>query len=327
MTRRSPLFNPGSLLLIPLLILLTFPACAPVVNLPAGYSAAAVLDRDRFITTDGVSLSVRTWGLSEKPVTAVIVALHGFNDYSNFFAMPGSYLKQHGIVSYAYDQRGFGASPGRGFWSGTEAYTGDLSRFVSLVRKRHPGVPLYVLGESMGGAVAITALAGTAPPDADGVILVAPAVWARHTMPWYQRWLLAVASYTLPWMELTGNGVKVIPSDNREMLRSLARDPLVIKSTRIDAVYGLSNLMDEALAQSDRVRVPILVLYGRNDQIIPVEPTLLMLAKMPATTRKGFYGNGFHMLLRDLQGEKPLADIVAWIGDRSAPLPNGSDTW
>lgn len=144
-------------------------------------------------------------------------------------------------------------------------------------------------------------------------------------MPWYQRWLLAVASHTLPWLHLTGDSMDVWPSDNKAMLRSFARDPQVIKATRIDAVYGLSNLMDEALEQADKLRKPTLVQYGAKDQVIPREPILIMLDKMPETTRRAFYQQGYHMLLRDLQGEKPMADITAWIGDHSSPLPYGAD--
>ena len=146
-------------------------------------------------------------------------------------------------------------------------------------------------------------------------------------MPWYQRWLLAVASHTVPWLTLTGKGLKIVPSDNTEMLRGLGRDPLVIKATRVETLYGLTNLMDTALARADRLQLPTLVQYGRHDQVIPPEPTFLMLEKAPKTTRKAFYDQGYHMLLRDLQGEKPLADIAAWVHDRSKPLRFGTETW
>ena len=307
------------------LALFVLSACSPLVNLPGKQVLEPSLGKEYFIAGDGAKLPVRMWLPTENTIKAAIIALHGFNDYSNSFTTPGDYLKHHGIASYAYDQRGFGGAPGHGLWSGTEAYTNDLSSFAKEVRKRHPGVPLYILGESMGGAVTIAAMTSSKPPHVDGVILVAPAVWGRKTMPWYQRWLLAVTAHTLPWMELTGKGMHRIPSDNREMLRLLGRDPLVIKNTRIDSVYGLTNLMDEALSRAGNIQVPTLVQYGDNDQIIPKIPMLIMLEKMPKATRKAFYGQGYHMLLRDLQGEKPLADIASWIADHDCPLPYGTD--
>lgn len=302
-------------------------ACSPQVNRPGKQVVKPKIESGYFVAGDGAMLPLRTWLPAEKPPTAVIVALHGFNDYSNCFAAPGNYLSRHGIACYAYDQRGFGGAPGRGLWSGIEAYTDDLSSFVTEIRTRHPRIPLYVLGESMGGAVTIVAVTGSNPPHVDGVILVAPAVWGRETMPWYQRWLLAVASHTLPWVELTGKGLQRSASDNREMLRALGRDPLFIKDTRIDALYGLTNLMDEALSRAGELHMPALVQYGGNDQIIPPQPMFLMLGKMPRTARRAFYERGYHMLLRDVQGEKPLADIAAWIADNGGPLPYGMDTW
>ena len=307
--------------------LLVLSACSPLVNHPGKQLLEPKIEKGQFVAGDGSLLPVRTWLPKDGPVKAAIVALHGFNDYSNFFASPGTYLSRQGIACYSYDQRGFGGAPGRGLWSGSEAYTNDLSCFVKEVRKRHPGVPLYVLGESMGGAVTIVAMTGSNPPDADGVILVAPAVWGRETMPWYQRWLLAVTSHTVPWLQLTGKGVHISPSDNIEMLRSLGRDPQVIRATRIDVVYGLTDLMDEALSRAEKLKLPTLVQYGENDQVIPKKPMFLMLEKMPKATRKAFYEHGYHMLLRDLQGEKPLADITAWIADHDKPLPYGTYNW
>jgi esterase/lipase len=92
-------------------------------------------------------------------------------------------------------------------------------------------------------------------------------------------------------------------------------------------MYGLTNLMDEALSRADKLQLPTLVQYGENDQIIPKEPMFLMLEKMPSTTRKAFYEQGYHMLLRDLHGEKPLIDIATWISDNNNLLPYGKSSW
>jgi alpha-beta hydrolase superfamily lysophospholipase len=304
-----------------------FSACSPHVNHPGQQVMQPKLEREFFRAADGAKLPVRSWLPEKQPFKAIIVAVHGFNDYSNSFTLPGNYLRQYGIACYAYDQRGFGAASGRGLWAGEEAYTSDLSSVVKEVRKEHPDVPLYVMGESMGGAVTIVTMTGQNPPDVDGVILIAPAVWGRQTMPWYQRWLLAITAHTVPWLELTGKGLKVIATDNIEVRRAISRDPLFIKATRIDSIFGLTNLMDEALSSAEKLHLPALVQYGKKDQIIPKDPTLLMLGKMPKTTRKAFYADGYHMLLRDLQREKPLSDIVAWIMDHNALLVNGESYW
>ena len=113
---------------------------------------------------------------------AVILALHGFNDYSNAFEDPGDAWATRGIATYAYDQRGFGAAPERGLWPGRAALAADAATASQMLRRLYPGVPLYLLGDSMGGAVAVVAMtgeSGTPVPDVDGVILTAPAVWGR----------------------------------------------------------------------------------------------------------------------------------------------------
>ena len=306
---------------------LLFSACAPLVNRPGEAVAAPYLGRAHFVAADGAVLPVRAWLPQQAEVKAVIVALHGFNDYSNFFSAPGHYLSQYGIACYAYDQRGFGDAPGNGVWAGIEAYVGDLRTFTALARQRYPGVPLYILGESMGGAVGIVAMASATPPNADGLILAAPAVWGRSTMPWYQRVLLETTAYAAPWLRLTGEGLKIMASDNIDMLRDLGRDPLVIKATRVDAMYGLVDLMDEALADSGKLKASTLVLYGERDQVVPKEPIARMLESMPGSpqTRVAFYENGYHLLLRDLHADKPWRDIAAWIENHGSSLPSGAD--
>jgi alpha-beta hydrolase superfamily lysophospholipase len=302
-------------------------ACTPEVFPPGPGSFAAAIEDGNIIARDGARLPVRTWA-PKGAAKAVLIALHGFNDYSNFFSAPGAYFARQGIISYAFDQRGFGRAPGVGLWPGVDAYIDDLRSAARAVKARHPGLPLYLLGESMGGAVIMVAMASTDPIKTAGIILAAPAVWGRETMPWYQRVALFAGSHIMPGVTVSGESLEIKPSDNIEMLRALGRDPLVIKETRIDTLYGLANLMDAALAASRRLNAPALILYGKNDQVVPKPPTQVMLSRLPRNVkgrRIAFYTDGYHMLLRDLQAETVYRDIAAWIDDNSAPLPSGAD--
>ena len=319
----------GPLAAVLVAVVLVAAGCAPMTRPMGEIINQPLLAGDTFHTGDGERLPLRSWSPETGKPKAVIVALHGFNDYSNFFAEPGRFLAKHGIQSYAYDQRGFGGTPGRGLWPGVETLGADLRAFARLVRDRHRETPLYLLGDSMGGAVIMTTITLPGAPEVKGVILAAPAVWGRVTMPWYQRLALWVGVRIMPWVKLTGQGLRLKPSDNTEMLKALGRDPLVIKSTRVDTIYGLTNLMDLALERSGRFDWPALILYGEKDEIIPREPTKLMLERLPRATRKSrriaLYKDGYHMLLRDLGAETPLADIVHWIGNPDSPLPSGAD--
>ncbi len=109
---------------------------------------------DKVLTAaDGAQLPLHIW-LAETPgknPRAVIIALHGFNDYSNAFYLLAPWWAKQGVTTYAYDQRGFGGAPHRGFWPGTQTLTADLRAAVHAIRARHPEIPIYVLGVSMGG--------------------------------------------------------------------------------------------------------------------------------------------------------------------------------
>ncbi len=303
-------------------------ACTPHM-VPAGpaITQPRLLD-DHWVTADGLELPLRRW-LPEGEPSAVILALHGFADYSAAFEDPGAWWAARGIATYAFDQRGFGAAPKRGLWAGTETLVADLSALTSLLKARYLGRPIYLLGESMGGAVIMVALASDDPVEVDGAILSAPAVWARSTMPGYQRAALWVAVRIIPWAYLTGEGLDVQASDNIEMLRALGRDPLMIKRTRVDAVYGLSNLMDTALNGAAAIEAPVLLLYGEHDEVIPRDPTFQAWRDLPqwanGRQRLALYEDGWHLLLRDLSAELVLTDIAEWVADPGAPLPSGAD--
>ncbi len=311
-------------------IILTLSACAPRLQDVGPIVDEPRLEDSRIVTGDGAKLPLRRWLPASGAPKAALIALHGFNDYSNAYSDLGPALAEAGIAVYAYDQRGFGAAPNPGLWAGNDALVGDLTTVATLVKKRHPEVEVYAIGESMGGAVIMAALARDALAPIDGVILSAPAVWGRETMGAVSQSLLWFFAHTVPFVRLEPRNVNRTPSDNREMLIALGRDPLFIKKTRIDAIYGLVGLMDEALAGAPALDDDMLILYGDNDQIVTSESTCLMVSRLPdpdagRAWRLAIYPNGHHLLFRDLEGGRVIKDIGAWLTDPAAPLPSGSE--
>ncbi|HEY0104794.1 MAG TPA: alpha/beta hydrolase [Rhizomicrobium sp.] len=295
-------------------LVLALAACAPLLA-PRGITdEAPELTDAALVARDGEKLPLHVWG-PEHP-SAVIVALHGMGDYSNFIAMPAQDWAGHGIATLAYDQRGFGASPNPGLWAGSQTMRHDFVDAVAAARAKYPGLPVYALGESMGGAVVLSELAEPDAPRLAGAILVAPAVWSRSDMPLSYRIALWITAHTLPGLHVSGRGVVHIwPSDNISMLRAYSRDPLVQKDTRADAVWGLANLMDDARHAPDRLATapPILFLYGKNDQVIPAAPTEDVIEKLGGKANVHRYDHGYHMLLRDLEGPTVWHDVESWI--------------
>lgn len=253
--------------------------------------------------------------MSPTKAQANVILMHGFNEYAGAFDDVGKYLSSKGVNVWAYDQRGFGRSSSKGFWFGHEKMAADLGEFARLVRSHHSDLPLYVIGMSMGGGVTLIS-SGKGYLDADGIVLVAPAVWTRKTQPFYQRWALSVARKLFPHWSPSGKGLKIQATDNIPMLRKIWQSPHMVRNTRMDTLAGLVDLMDAAHSLSDVNKLPLLLLYGDKDELVPEKPILQLWKKLDKGGKDKFlrYEKGWHMLMRDLNGPKVMDDILEWIG-------------
>lgn len=304
------------------------PAIQPPLTPPPGFAGPGVEART-LLMDDGARLPLARWAPESGEPWAVIVALHGMNDSRASFRLAGPWWAEHGIETWAVDQRGFGEAPGRGVWAGEARMTEDIRTSVALARARYPRALIAVAGESMGGSVTIAAFGSNRPPDADRVILLAPGVWgwtAQGPVNTAGLWIAARAMGDRA-IDAPEWAVKVRPaSDNRLELFRNGRDPNSILSTRIDALYGLVDVMETASMRLGDIRAPTLLLYGANDNVIqrdPMRQALERAGERPGF-RTGFYPHGWHILNRDLQAETIYRDVEAWLRDVAAPLPSGA---
>lgn len=263
------------------------------------------------------------WQPESEP-RAVVIALHGFNDHKGSYAEFGAYAAAHGIRVEAFDQAGFGERERPGIWPGKRRLVEELHAAIRDARRRFPGRPVHVLGESMGSAIAVVAAADPAAPPIDGLILTAPAIWGGADMPAGYRTGLRILATLVPPLKVSGRHVDILASDNIDMLRALGRDPLYIRTTRIDAVAGLVELMDEARAVAPGLDLPMIVMRGARDEVVKPQMQARFVQELRASDCSTVtYVNGWHLLLRDLQRETVFADVIAWIEGR--PLPSGLD--
>ena len=100
------------------------------------------------------------------------------------------------------------------------------------------------------------------------------------------------------------------------------RDPHMIWTTRIDAVYGLVGLMEDASDRAANLQGDVLFLYGGHDQIIPRASAIVTARRLPHNVRTAYYANGYHWLLRDLQAPVVYQDILTYLDDPNAPFPS-----
>lgn len=307
-------------MMLAMLLLVPGGCAAPQLLETGPLDRSAELRSNHFTARDGERLAVSRW--QARNPTAIFVAVHGFNEYAETFRLPAPWFAEHGVSVIGYDQRGFGrtAPSRRGRWAGGDVMARDLADFVAEVRTANPGLPVYVMGTSMGGAVAMHAAVdhGLA---ADGLILVAPAIWGWRSMNPILKSALWVTAHTVPDSSATGSQLEIWPSDNIEWLRAYSRDSYNIKQSRFDTLYGLVTLMDEAAAAAPRLNLPVLYLYGEKDQVVPAAPTRKVIATLKQPHHVHIYPQGYHMLLHDRQRLKVYRDIMAWINSAPEAMP------
>lgn len=291
----------------------TFPGAPPQTVTPR-------IETGRLIAGDGAALGLEVWR-PDAP-KAVIVAVHGMNDYAHSFRLAGEALSKAGIAVYAYDQRGFGRSPGFGRWPGTPALIADLNAAIAAVRSAEPGLPMVVAGHSMGAAVVLAAMRERAL-DADAVILAAPGVWGASQMPLPYRLSLNLAAALAPGKTLTGERAGRQATDNIPLIREMIKDPLVIKATRIDAVLGVVRLMGAGWSASNKVGGRILLLTGEKDEIIPVKTQKRLADRLCGDVAAKLYSASWHMIFSDLGAAPVWEDAADFVLETAAKKAAG----
>lgn len=311
-------------------LLFALQACTPLMvqqagTPPAGFQGPRI-EPDAVVSFDGARLGLSRWDAQGEP-WAVVVAAHGMNDYANAFHFAAEAWAAQGVTTIAYDQRGFGRSPGRGVWAGDDLMIEDLRTVTALARARYPHAIITVVGESMGGSVAAAAFATDRPPAADRLVLLSPGVWGFKSQPLPNKTLLWLAAnftggkvYTPPrWLT-----DRIYPTDNRDELIAMGRDKLMIWGARSDTLYGLVRLMDRAARDVGRDSLPTFYLYGANDDIIPKAAAFKAVRRLPPVDRTAYYAAGHHLLTRDRQRAVVIADVLSFIREPQAPLPSGA---
>ena len=290
----------------------------------ARFEAVSTGEADRreriVIGESGETLALTSWHPAHGSPRAVILAVHGFGDYGpSTFADAALEWSEADIATYAYDQRGFGRNPSNADWPGHRALTDDLGTIATLVAAENRGAPFVLLGHSMGGAVVSTAIGeGSVRPDA--AVLLAPAWWGGPNLgPLLRSIAFGVASVA-PDRRWTGDGVvRIQASDNIPMLRALGDDPLYVGNPSAREFVGLIRLMDRAWQAAPGMDVPLLVLYGARDEVVPEDALRATFARIPGDATFEIAPDGWHMLLRDLKGEAVRGRVLQFVEGVTGP--------
>ncbi|HEX5648581.1 MAG TPA: alpha/beta hydrolase [Steroidobacteraceae bacterium] len=261
----------------------------------------------------GLDLYAQAW-LPESHVRAVVVVAHGLGEHSGRYAGLAEALVGSGHAVYALDHRGHGHSPGaRANIERFEYLVSDFGAFAGRAARQHPDTPVFVLGHSMGGAVAF-ASALRLQNTLRGVVLSAPALGTDDAAPNGRKLLARVLSSVAP-----NTGVWRIEaariSRDPTIVQAYASDPLVHHGPiPARTVVELLDAMQGFLPQAPRLRLPSLVLHGTADSLVPVSATRPLYQALDAQKRTVKYYEGlFHEVFNEPERAQVIDDLQHWL--------------
>lgn len=278
-------------------------------------------------TRDGLDLVTRHWPVpADRAARGVAVIVHGLGEHAARYDHVGAALKAKGWAAVADDHRGHGRSPGpRGALKADDDYLHDLAQLVDAARAAYPGLPLVVIGHSLGGAIAARFVAALATPaetaswvrPVDALVLSSPAL--AIPLNAIQKALLATVGSWLPDVAV-GNGLK--PEwvcHNPATVRAYKADPLVHDRVSGRVTQFILAAGTHARRRAPAWTVPTLILWGGEDRCVDPAGSAAFLAAAP---RERVTGHVFprlsHEIFNEVEQAAVLAEVTAWL-DRALP--------
>lgn len=259
-------------------------------------------------TRDGLTQRRRHW-VAEEPKAAILL-VHGIGEHSGRYEHVGDALSDAGYDVVGFDQRGFGETGGRrAFVNDFSEYTDDVADL--LAERRELGVPVVLMGHSLGGLIAATLLVGDGPHP-DFAVLSAPALSAE--IPRWQRVAAPLLSRVAPTFHVKSDFNGSILSRDPEVQAAYDNDPLRVNGTTAALGQQTIAAMDATSKNIDRITMPTYVLHGADDALVPPaasEP----IGRLDNVTRKVWPGLR-HECLNEPEWPAVLAEIITWLDAR-----------
>ncbi|EEF40893.1 caffeoylshikimate esterase [Ricinus communis] len=277
----------------------------------------------------GLSLFTRRWFPdSSSPPRSILCMVHGYgNDISWTFQSTAIFLAQMGFACFGIDIEGHGRSQGlKGYVPNVDLVVQDCLSFFNFVRQEDPilhGLPSFLYGESMGGAICL--LIHLANPNGfDGAILVAPMCKIADDMK--PRWpipeVLSFVAKFLPTLAIVPTADVLSKSIKVEKKKKIGQmNPMRYREKpRLGTVMELLRVTEYLSKRICDVSIPFIVLHGRADVVTDpnVSKALYEEAKSEDKTIK-IYDGMMHSLLfgeTDENIETVRRDILSWLNER-----------
>jgi alpha-beta hydrolase superfamily lysophospholipase len=268
-----------------------------------------------FAGAGGLEIFWRAW-LPDGDAAAVMVIAHGAGEHSGRYAHVARRLVDEGYAVYAIEHRGHGRSQGtRALIDRLDNAVADLDKLIALAGDAHPGAPLFLLGHSMGGAIALSYTLAHQQRLA-GLVLSGP--------------LAALDPVAAP-MRITAKALSVVaPRTQLIAIDStlVSRDPAVVGDYQADplvhhaklpvrTVVELADAIERFPEAVPAITVPTLIMYGTEDGLCPPQGSV-MLSECIGSSDKTLkaYDGLYHEILNEPEREQVLDDLCAWLAAR-----------
>jgi alpha-beta hydrolase superfamily lysophospholipase len=222
-----------------------------------------------------------------------------------------------GCAVYAYDQRGWGRSPGRrGYVHVWSENLDDLDAFLRFVHAKEPGCPTFLMGHT-GSAPIVIEYDLEHPQGLQGVFCVSPAL-NLSAIPPILRMLANTLSRVLPYITIDAKrqvdaGLAYVSHDPA-FVEFARADPLRNTKLTIRFIAELGAAVERVNAQATHLRSPLLILCGGADRTIPPETTKAFFEKVSVRDKEFHeYPDAYTNLLSDTVYEEVLSDVDKWI--------------
>jgi alpha-beta hydrolase superfamily lysophospholipase len=244
-----------------------------------------------------------------------MVLIHGFNAHSGYMAWPGEQFAARGLAAYALDLRGRGKSEGERFYvEEFSDYLTDVNTLVSQARAEHPGLPMYMLGHSAGGVIASSYVFEHQDEIAG---LVCESFAFDVGLPHLVQLALQGVSYLAPHLHVFSLNNQDFSRDPKAVER-MNSDPLIAKESQpAETASEMLKAAERLKANMPAFTVPVLIIHGTMDKATRPAGSQYFYDHAGATDKSlRLYDGHFHDLLNDVDKEKVMADIQAWLDAR-----------
>jgi alpha-beta hydrolase superfamily lysophospholipase len=265
-----------------------------------------------FNGSNDLKLFYQCW-LPSSGARAVVIIVHGFSDHCGRYEALVAALLRHHMAVYGYDLRGHGRSSGqRGHIDHFEDYRLDTQIFVEYVLNRHPELPLFLFGHSMGGLISLDQ-ALHYPQKLSGVIASAPLLGTPAVSP-VKLWSARLLSRFWPSLSMDAGLNESAISRDEEAVRAYREDPLVHGRGSVRLATELEDAMAETQANAQFLQLPLLIYAGSDDKITSPEYSKRFYNKVQFEEKNIIlYEGGYHESHNDIHNERVGIEVAQWI--------------